>query len=132
MLGLAIHRLTLNDVHNGTIPGIQSVLENEIRELGNGQSMDISFVDSVSVAAEGYMEMVRGETATLFAAAFRSELSWLPLKTAIQKKRGQALCPGSFSSMINDREIRKVPCQGTSVEEGLSHLPQSYIVSQNG
>jgi len=53
------------------MPGIQSVLENEVIELGNGQSMDVSFMDSVSVAVEGYMEMVCGKTVALFAAALR-------------------------------------------------------------
>ena len=46
-------------------------MENAIIDLCQGQFMDVSFVDIVSVAVEGYMDMVCGETAALFVAALR-------------------------------------------------------------
>lgn len=66
---LALHRLTLRNVPNEKVLGIQSVLENAVIGLCQGQFMDISFVDSLSVGVEDYLQMVRGKTATLFATS---------------------------------------------------------------
>jgi len=66
---LALHRLTLRNVPNEKVLGIQSVLENAVIELCQGQFMDISFVDSLSVGVEDYLRMVRGKTAALFATS---------------------------------------------------------------
>ena len=66
---LAVHRLTLRNVPNAKVLGIQSVLENAVIDLCQGQFMDISFVDSLSVGVEDYLRMVRGKTATLFATS---------------------------------------------------------------
>lgn len=66
---LALHRLSLRNVPNEKVLGIQSVLENAVIEVCQGQFMDISFVDSLSVGVEDYLRMVRGKTATLFATS---------------------------------------------------------------
>jgi len=66
---LALHRLTLRNVPNEKVVGIASVLENVVIDLCRGQYMDISFVDSLSVRVEDYLQMVRGKTGALFAAS---------------------------------------------------------------
>ncbi|GAH56542.1 unnamed protein product, partial [marine sediment metagenome] len=66
---LVLHRLTLRNVPNEKVLGIQSVLENAVINLCQGQFMDISFVDSLSVGVEDYLRMVSGKTAALFGTA---------------------------------------------------------------
>ncbi|MBA7700620.1 hypothetical protein ES703_109340 [subsurface metagenome] len=66
---LAVHRLTLRNVPNAKVLGIQSVLENAVIDLCHGQYMDISFVDAITVSVEDYLQMVRGKTGTLFATS---------------------------------------------------------------
>ena len=66
---LALHRMTLRNVPIGKVLGIQSVLENAVIDLCQGQFMDISFVDSATVGVEDYLQMVGGKTSALFGAA---------------------------------------------------------------
>jgi len=66
---LALHRLTLRNVPDVKVLGIQSVLENAVIDLCHGQYMDISFVDAPMVSVKDYIRMVRGKTGALFATS---------------------------------------------------------------
>ena len=66
---LALHRLTLRNVPDVKVLGIQSVLENAVIDLCHGQYMDISFVDAPTVSVKDYLRMVRGKTGALFATS---------------------------------------------------------------
>lgn len=66
---LSVHRLSLRNVPIKTVLGIQSVLENAVIDICQGQFMDISFMDSITVKVKDYLQMVRGKTAALFAAS---------------------------------------------------------------
>jgi len=66
---LSVHRLSLRNVPVSKVLGIQSVLENAVIDLCQGQYMDISFVDSLTVSVKDYLRMVSGKTAVIFAAS---------------------------------------------------------------
>ena len=66
---LALHRMIPRKVPQEKVIAIQSVLENAVIDLCQGQFVDISFIDSPEVSLNDYLRMVRGKTAALFAAA---------------------------------------------------------------
>lgn len=66
---LALQRMTARNVPAETILKVMMVLENAVIDLCQGQFMDISFVDSVTVGVEDYLRMVGGKTGVLFAAS---------------------------------------------------------------
>lgn len=66
---LSVHRLSLREIPVKKVLGIQSVLENAVIDLCQGQYMDISFVDNPEVSVKDYLRMVTGKTATLFASS---------------------------------------------------------------
>ena len=66
---LAILRMTLRNVPRDKVLGVSSVLENAVIDLCHGQFMDISLMDAPTVRVKEYLQMVRGKTGVLFAAA---------------------------------------------------------------
>jgi geranylgeranyl diphosphate synthase type I len=66
---LAVHRGIERGIPPETALRILYVLENAVLDLCQGQFLDISFQETVSVGREDYFRMVRGKTGALFGAA---------------------------------------------------------------
>lgn len=66
---VSLLRLKERRVPNTVTLEVWKVLEEAALELVRGQFMDISFVDNMELTVEDYLQMVRGKTAALFAAA---------------------------------------------------------------
>jgi geranylgeranyl diphosphate synthase type I len=66
---LAIPRLAPHGTNDGLVAHSLEIVDGASLELTRGQHLDIAFEDRDEVTAEDYLDMVRGKTATLIAAA---------------------------------------------------------------
>ncbi|MBA7606335.1 hypothetical protein ES703_13483 [subsurface metagenome] len=111
---LAIHRLTLRNVPNRKVLGISSVLENAVIDLCQGQYMDVSFVDAVTVSVGDYLRMVRGKTSALFAA------SCVVGAMLASPDQDEVSAPPGIPEGKKFRYMRSDPTLGTAWEFGLN------------